>query len=523
MIKKSIITTAIIAVLGSGYIGASWHTGNMIEANIDNKIQQITKQVDNYQNLFNVVIEYSDYQKAIFSTQLHLTIKLVPKDTDLQLEQDKKQAEKKQEETTIFNDEITIHHGPFPMMALAEGKFTPQIAWINYAMPEKSAPELWKLAGNQSFITANMGISYHEYLTIKLTNKALKLTDSAFTSHFDANYFIHGGLDVSDGNVIIESNEDFSSIVAKANIDKFNYYDNPKEPIITLNKFNLLAEPRPEKKGVNYTINANKIAFLIDEYSASRLTLDHLKYQGSLNNKYQAPNAHVTIDKITFEPDINQFNDSSIMIEKLTIAEENTLSTANTIDGWLKVDAQSVLFGQQHLGNGSLDLSYQGINIAMILNNFDIDLYEADVNQQAPANIKLALNKLHWQNPAGDINANFFCNISGEWAELQQLMLGIDNIDSLKLKIDAPFNVLAYYLAQIKTPNANEVTQEQLTNAFATLKTNAKKLFGKSKMFTFNKDQNEGYYSDIKYTKGDQNVTVNGHLLDKRDFFENFL
>ena len=98
--KKSIVAVGVIAVLAVGYVGISWHTGNMIESNIDRKINQFSQKVNQNLSGYNLAISYSDYQKNIFSTKMHVTIKLSPKEMSGEQENE--------ESSTLFDDDITI-------------------------------------------------------------------------------------------------------------------------------------------------------------------------------------------------------------------------------------------------------------------------------------------------------------------------------------------------------------------------------------------------------------------------------
>ncbi|MWP46734.1 DUF945 family protein [Gilliamella sp. Pas-s27] len=513
--KKGIIAIGLIAILG--YVGSSWYTGNIIKHNIDKKIEQITQKIDNDQDLFNVIIEYSDYQQSIFSTKLHLTVKLASK--NLLIDDTK----------MVFNDNITIHHGPFPITALAEGKFAPQMAWVEYAMSETLSPELWQLAGNQPFITANIGINYREDLTIKLTNKALNLVDSDSDENTEIWRFIGGSLEVSDGDINIEFNKDLSQLYAHVNIDKF-IYKNDKDvskPQVTLQKFNLSAYPNSDKTGIHYNLNADKMAFgTHNHYTEPHITFDNLKYQGDIFHKTGAiiPNEHTEIGKITFVINASSeslSDDQKLIINNLTVDQENTFTpTNNTVDGLLKANAESLLLGLPNLGSASLDISYKNIPVSILSNHFDHTDFD---DKQTSLNPQISLNKLNLKTPVGEVNANAFVTLSGIRSRLERFMVDIDNIDSLKLNVDAPFNVLAYTVAQLKNPKKEALTPDQIEKESLSIKSITKDEFSKMPLFTFEKNNTEGIYSEVDYAKDKQEVKLNGQTLQKSDFLQKIL
>ncbi|NUF27158.1 DUF945 family protein [Gilliamella sp. ESL0254] len=513
--KKSVIAIGIIAILG--YVGSSWYTGNVIKNNIDKKIEQITQKIDNDQDGFSITIEYSDYRQSIFSTNLHLTVKVIPKNFSWLIEDTK----------TLFNDDITIHHGPFPIIALSEGKFTPQMAWIEYAMSEALSPELWQLAGNQPFITAKLGMSYQENLTIKLANKALNLVDSDSNNNSEILSFINGSLEVSDGDINIEVNKHLSDLHAQVNIDKFIYknYKNFSKPQVTLQKFNLSAYPNSDKTGIHYNINADKIALgSHNHYIEPRITFDNLKYQGDTLHKTGViiPNHHTEMGKMTLEFNTSSEpvpDDQKIIINNLMVDQENIFNpTNNTVDGLLKADAESVLLGLPNVGSVSLDLSYQNIPVTMLSNNFDYTDFD---DKQTSLNSQISLNKFHFKNTIGEVNANAFVALSGIRSRLERFIININNIDSLKLNVDAPFNVLAYFSAQLKTPNEEALTPEQIEKENLSIKSSiAENNFIKIPLFTFEKNNIEGVYSEVDYAKDKQEATLNGQILPIQDFLQ---
>jgi len=95
--KKTVIAASIILIIGATYTISSWYTGNIIENNIDDKITQITNEINQYKNVPDINIQYDDYHKGIFSTSFHLKVNTA------NLENNK---------STIFDDRVTIYHGP---------------------------------------------------------------------------------------------------------------------------------------------------------------------------------------------------------------------------------------------------------------------------------------------------------------------------------------------------------------------------------------------------------------------------
>ncbi|NUF50136.1 YdgA family protein [Gilliamella sp. ESL0250] len=424
--KKTTLAIGIIAVLGIAYVGTAWYTGNMIENHIDNQLAQITNKFNQSQDDFVVSVIKSNYEKHIFSTKLHLTVTASLQNAT---------GEDAQPET-LFDDDVTIHHGPFPVAALAKGTFAPQMAWLEYEMAEQANPTLWKLAGNQPFITGHAGISYGEYITVKLASKAIKATQNEIP-------VIDGAFEIGKGNYTISSYTSGSDISTKVEIDKIS-----------------------------------------------------LTYPISL-----------------------RANPVSIVINKFVMDQKNVLNNAtNTVDGSFFSRVDSIIFGQQNLGNGSLDFDFKGLDKQLFSNQLGMDYPDSgDTNKKH--NIQFSLNKFNWHNAAGDLNANLKFDISDVDSSAID-KADYEKINSLKLKLEAPFDVLAHLSAQIENANASEVTPEQVAKAKQNLQFMSAFLVGNAKFLTLSNDKTQGIYSDVSLTKDSNEVSVNGKTMTKEEFFD---
>jgi uncharacterized protein YdgA (DUF945 family) len=205
--KKTTLAIGIVAVLGIAYVGTAWYTGNIIERDIDNQLALINNKANQLEKNLTFSITKSHYEKGIFSTKLHLTV--TASENNSFYGEDATP-------TTLFDDNVTIHHGPFPIVALAEGTFAPQMAWLEYEMSEQISPQLWKLAGNQPFITGHVGMSYGKYLTVKLKNKAIKVGQNEIP-------ILNGTLSLGKGSYTFSGYTSGKDISSKIEIDKFSF------------------------------------------------------------------------------------------------------------------------------------------------------------------------------------------------------------------------------------------------------------------------------------------------------------
>lgn len=508
--KKTTLAIGIVAVLGIGYVGTAWYTGNTIESDIDSKLKEITEQVNQSQDMFNVAITYNNYEKNIFSTNLHLTVSLLPKDIAAQDVEPKK----------IFDDNITIHHGPFPIAALSKGTFAPQMAWIDYQMSEQTSPELWKLAGDQPFLNGSIGLSYQQYLKIKVKNKAIKLPN-----HF-VNDFVKGELNISDGEHYFGTDKDFTNISISNYFDNLSYEVNDNS-YVSVNKLEMNYEPNIDKTIIGYKIAFGNLAIRIDEINPqAMIKVDNFKSKGKINFQHHDLEVESSIDQFKYEPESNQSElIPTIVFKNIQTKQTSKLSAPNRLDGALVTSVDSFQLGQQNIGSASFDIDYQNVSKESFSSSF-AEFYddEFDDNQQSsienkPKNTKISLNKLNWHNAEGDINISSFMDINlDDNDDLSSSARNIDNINNLKLKVEAPFKVIARTIAQFENPKESDVTKKQIEKADLTIQMMSQMFLNDVPFFDFNKGETKGIYTDFDYAKDREEVMVNGKTLNKEDF-----
>jgi len=196
--KKTIIATSIIVILGAGYTIASWYTGSIIENNIDAKITQITNEINQYKNIPDVNIQYSDYQKGVFSTSFHLTV------NSINLENNK---------TTIFDDMVTIYHGPFPWNEIKSANFSPKMAAFVYKTSKESNEKLWLAADNKPFMTLNSSIDYSENIKLTANNEPINYNDEETGTN----------LQTTKNTLSISIDNQLNNIVVKGDVNQLTF------------------------------------------------------------------------------------------------------------------------------------------------------------------------------------------------------------------------------------------------------------------------------------------------------------
>ena len=515
--KKSIVATGVIAILAFGYIGTSMHTGNLIEENLNTNLAEFAQQVNSSQQIFNLQISHNNDEKGIFSTKTHLKVTLTQKN---QIINDDDGSV-----IVLYDDDATIHHGPFPLAALANGSFSPQLAWLEFAITEKTNPTLWKLAGNKPFISGHAGLSYSDYLTVKLTTEGIKLTHSDFDLIEDDGVF-----ELGKWNIVFEKQNNSSDLSMEASLDKLNLVIDPNN-VISFNGLNMSLKPEQDKSTVDYDINISSLKMKSIEYgSYTDIDFNDLTSKGNINYKDYKISDQSEINRLTISTNRSTSSAANnIVLNKFVLNQQMELNEKNhAVDGSLFTSVDSIIYGKQNLGNGSLDLNFKGLDKKDIFNRFYMDYLDdlQDFIEEMPFNTTITLNKLNWHNDAGDINVSFLFDINDlnyftddeddTSSEID------DKIDALQLKIEAPFNVMARFYAQFENSQNSQVTEQQVNSVKSNIKLSTEMFLGNIPIFVFNNGQTDGIFSDVSLTKDSDEVQVNGEIMSKKDFFYNF-
>ena len=515
--KKSIIATGVIAILAFGYIGTSMYTGNLIEENLNTNLAEFAQQVNSSQQIFNLQISHNNDEKGIFSTKTHLKVTLTQKN---QIINDDDGSV-----IVLYDDDATIHHGPFPLAALANGSFSPQLAWLEFAITEKTNPTLWKLAGNKPYISGHAGLSYSDYLTVKLATESIKLTHSDFDLIEDDGVF-----ELGKWNIVFEKQNNGSDLSMEASLDKLNLVIDPNN-VISFNGLNMSLKPEQDKSTVDYDINISSLKMKSIEYgSYTDIDFNDLTSKGNINYKDYKISDQSEINRLTISTNRSTSSAANnIVLNKFVLNQQMELNEKNhAVDGSLFTSVDSIIYGKQNLGNGSLDLNFKGLDKKDIFNRFYMDYLDdlQDFIEEMPFNTTITLNKLNWHNDAGDINVSFLFDINDlnyftddeddTSSEID------DKIDALQLKIEAPFNVMARFYAQFENSQNSQVTEQQVNSVKSNIKLSTEMFLGNIPIFVFNNGQTDGIFSDVSLTKDSDEVQVNGEIMSKKDFFYNF-
>lgn len=302
--KKSTLAAGILIVLGGSYIAASYHTGDIIQENIDNQIAELCRQINNKQDFYQVNMHYSDYQKGIFSTTFRLSINV--KDNS--------------DELTFFDDNITIYHGPFPLNLISHGNILPKIASLSYELTKQDNETLWNLAGNRPFLKMQASISYTNKIYLDFENNPIYFKDA------DSEW------DVKKNQISFSTDMALKDISLDLNINSLKY----KTPYTYVNIDNLKSsndfvfDPRSQTHLFNNKLSIKALSLTEDKERT--IALKNLVLTNKNNNKLDKQsggNLNLTIENMLFG---RQNIGKALLDAKYQFEHDNVALKTTTVD-----------------------------------------------------------------------------------------------------------------------------------------------------------------------------------------------
>ncbi|MCX8578856.1 DUF945 family protein [Gilliamella sp. B2717] len=513
--KKIKFTIGIVAVLSIGYLGSTWYIGNKIENEIDNTLSLISEKINGSKDMSKINITKSHYDKGLFSTKLHLTItESVDNQTDL--ENDK---------NILFSDDITIYHGPFPIVNIAKGDFTPQVAMIDYQMTEKAFPELWKWSNNQSFITGHANLSFQKEFSIYLKNNPIKIN---LVNHV----FGENNLYLTEGECFFNVSKDFSTVSVNSHWDKLELTSEFRNLSLKLDQVSIKTEPESSHSSLNYVLELKNLYYSEENYdlidrnyqyvTTYKKELNFQDVKAVRNGDFKKGILHnnLTINKVISQ---NFFNDNATAILNQILINQSVNQTDENYYDSIDFKIGSLTYGNQNLGSISSNnefINMDGISmLSFVLGEFGFGIEFSDPYDVNPDKDNRSMSyKFNWHTDVGDINVDSLVDYTSH-EDFRGLSLD-DNINLFILKLDMPFNVINYIAAQFENYQQNVVTQEQIDKIV--LGNDIKSWLDESILFTFEKNGMEGIYSDANYSSDTHQAEVNGKFYSEDDFFTHF-
>lgn len=306
--KVTIIGGVAIFVIAS-YVAASWWTGKSIQKNFDQHLQLLSENINQqFAGLVDINLSAENYQRSLFSTQLHYKI----------------EAENK----LIKEDDLTLYHGPFPLISLKSFNFSPALFAFHH-----STQILPAIANNNPInATINFEAKYNDQGYTNVAIPALNMplnTMVLVTSPLKLNFTLKRE---NNKNIVLKNfkshadsitlnnngNEAFTITQLKSTLDAAKQNGNGKfdltlgaisinsplmESRFLLKNMALNIDSRADKELANQQIHYN-----VDQLSMGALNLGSLKLNASLEN---LPYAFINVF------DTEHFDNASLSVNQL--------------------------------------------------------------------------------------------------------------------------------------------------------------------------------------------------------------
>lgn len=459
--KKTKLAIGVIAILGLGYVGTAWYTGNVIENGLDGTLKNLTQEVNSLQDNFDVQITHTNDEKSLFSTKTHIKIVV----TNI----------RNSKTVVLYDDNVIIHHGPFPIEALKNGVFTPQQAWVEFQNSEQFNPDLWKKAGNQPFMKGHVSLSYSNFIDYNISTQPIVL-DFKDVGIED----VDGKLDLGEMNYRMSGDLNFLNPSLSIEVSKINYQQADDQLKIT--NLKVVNEADFQKK---YTLNTS-----VDDF-------------------------YFNFESVNNTPEISLKN---LAWNYVLEAKESGLNG----DFAFKID--SFKYGKQDMGNGSFEFDFEGLDKSFLEIYPQAAPFLDKIKHSSP-NTKINIKKVNWHNAAGDFNYSAFFDVS-DFTIMSSFRLAqnIDQLNQFKVNLDAPYKVIARIKTQFDNPKNENISEQQFESDAEQMQFIVERSFNKSPYpaILFKKGDVEGIFTEIEYTKQSGQFNLNGQKMSFQELQNHF-
>ncbi len=183
--KKSLMVTGSLMILGIVWTGISWYSGKLIEQHLESLTVSVNTHIKQEWPAGGITLTLQDYQRGIFSSSARYLLRAEGHALSQNL---------------LPSDELiisqTISHGPFPLAQLKKFNFIPQMASVHLMLNDTPAVrKLFDITEGQSPIEADSRIAYNgdsfsdiimmpvhlnmDSITLKLSGTTLQARHSA--------------------------------------------------------------------------------------------------------------------------------------------------------------------------------------------------------------------------------------------------------------------------------------------------------------------------------------------------------
>ncbi|QIQ22081.1 YdgA family protein [Zophobihabitans entericus] len=517
--KKSVIAIGVIAVLGCAWIGASWYTGNMIEEKIDRKLNQFETVVNSQQNYFDLQLSYTDYEKGVFSTSFHLKAEIIKPRTEAEIYEGFFEPSSIPINKVIFDDTVTIYHGPFPLNRLKSFSLMPKLAGAEYTIKQDET-----VSNLEPQLIAGLVVDYSENMELNVNSQPLvynKEKDGG-TEH-DVDH-----VDISATNLYFFTDKQFTQSTLNYQMDKLIMQ---KDDLgFDVRNFTLNVIPQKDQQGVDGKVTVDSLTISDNRgYRAYDTELKGITYTMGFS-------IADGINAIGFT------NNNLINIEQLNVLSEDNETTLNSIQltsnnysndnvniyGDLSFNLDQWKQDMQLLGRGEMKFSYVNLPLKTFSNSLMNQLtgyYDETFDASKFEHVTFNLENVSWTNTQGTMDFSLFMNLSDVDVSDGFSLSSVEeeNVDDFKFNLSVPFDVLAYSIAQIENSNAPEVSSNDIQEAHQTLQY-LTMFLARSPVFNVvdfsNDEYKAGVYSQLEYSRNNPKAEINGEPVTAQRFFK---
>lgn len=405
--RKIAMPLGIVAVVAVAYVGGSWYVGKeaqtAIVRTVDQANERFVKMLGPDLSSAHLKVEIRDYQRGVFSSKAQYVIHTVDSDGE-PLEY-------------VMQDDL--QHGPFPLAALADGKFNPMLAYSQAVMVVTPSIQKWfDLKQGQTPLRVESQVGFGGQ---GVSNWTL----SPFETVND-----EGRISFSGGHVRIVFNDGFNNNVATGHFDHYAMTDTVSGEKFEVRDIGLDSNTKTRSGGE------------IDHHSKARV------------KSFAVTGAAET---------------SPAVMEDLSV-ELSSTQKASMLDARLDYDVTRVLVDGNDLGQMKLGVALKQLNVdalselqttyAAMMQKRVSDADKDDFTEEEQAVLQeklrpilaagpsLSIEPVTWKNSAGESTASAFVELRDpgevEGVEADELARKLITLIKLDLAISRPMIVQLY-------------------------------------------------------------------------------
>lgn len=487
--KKTKIAIGVVVALGVIWTGAAWFTGQQIEKNMDQLVQNANAQMNTLSPESRLKLSYQDFERGVFSSTARFVLQSSSQTEDNGLI--------KPGQSIVFAEKID--HGPFPFAQLKKFNLIPSMASVHTQLENTEAvKKLFEMTKGQSLIQADTRVGYGGATASDIRFLPLDYNNTETGERFASN----------GGELSVNADDKGDKVDLSGTIDS-----------LALTTKNQLDMP------VLFTVNGLKVA-----------ANSHLTPEG-----VRIGDQDIDLTKLTTSVDGKEAFVANGIKGKSSFNSENSL-----IAGKIDYALDSLTIQGQDFGQGKLAINMSQLDanalktfsdtynaqVQALLNEPGLsdhpEMYQQRLSQILAANLPLLLKgnpvfnvaPLSWKNSKGESSFNLsvhFKDPANGNAQPENLGQAVDNVLKTldgKLNISMPMATeMMTHVAMSEGYNKDEAAKlaDQQVKGLAAM----------GQMFRLTKQQDDNIVTSLQYATGQ--VTMNGDKMPVEQFLARYM